>query len=149
MTGFPDDPSTNSANGVARGLVTSFKPVRATDEELLAIIRAEIHDAYLDLDQLVVAGAAASVPLSRGESQKRLIGWTSRLGENPIWDAQLVVRRVSDVWVEDDQGIGTYSINQLALDIDAGTIRLDLNEAASIVFATGGGVDVEIRALTG
>ena len=127
--------------------MTSFKPVRATDEEGLTMISAEIHDAYLDLDQLVVADAAARVPLSRGETRKRLIGWTSRLGEAPTWDAQLVVRRVSEVLVEDDQGIGTYSINQLALDIVDGTLRLDLNEAASVVFATGGGVDVEIEAL--
>lgn len=125
----------------------SFKPVRATDEEGLAIISAEIHDAYLDLDQLVVDGAAASVPLSRGETRRRLIGWTSRLGDDPNWDAQLVVRGASEVLVEDDQGIGTYSINQLALDIDAGAIRIDLNEAASIVFVTVG-VDVEIQALT-
>jgi hypothetical protein len=128
--------------------MTSFKPMRATDEEGLAIIGAEIHDAYFDLDQLVLDGDAASVPLSRVDVRKRLIGWTSRLGENPTWDAQLVVRRVVEVLVEDDQGIGTYSINQLALDIDAGTIRLDLNEAASVVFATGGGVDVEVQALT-
>lgn len=125
----------------------SFKPVRATDREGLAIISAEIHDAYLDLDQLVVDGAAARVPLSRGETRRRLIGWTSRLGDAPTWDAQLVVRGVSEVLVEDDQDIGTYSINQLALDIDAGAVRLDLNEAASIVFLTVD-VDVEIQALT-
>ncbi len=123
-----------------------FHPVKAIGRDGLTNIVDEIHDAYIDLDQLSTSGAVVSVPLSRGQSRKRRIGWTSTLGDNPTWDADLVISGVADVSIEHDQGLGTYTVNRLSLDESTGAVTLDFNEAASLVLRTDG-TGVEIRVM--
>lgn len=124
--------------------VTTWRSVRVRRAGELGAITAEVHDAYVDLDTSTTDAGILTVPRSRGTIERGWVFWKTSLGSGARRDARLVVRGVLGVKIEDDQWIGTYTINHFAWDDEmSAVIRLQLNEGATLVVQADG-VDVEI-----
>lgn len=95
-----------------------------------AAINFEIHDGYFDVAELShdPGKEEVRVPIYRGQWTKRLIGWTGRgpnESETPF--AELVIRRVLQMTVEDNDIAGWVSIKGVAFDEAQTVVRLSGN----------------------
>lgn len=109
----------------------------------LAAISAALHDEYFDVDAIAFNSDAEEVRLLifRGETKKHFIGWSSRPPREPLPPpmAELVIREVMAMSVEDDVRIGWVDFHGITYDEDRGVVRLLSNLPVEIT--------CEVRAL--
>lgn len=119
------DLSAALCRGVRRSLGT------VTGEPDLAAISAAIHDEFFDVDAISSNVDAEEVRLLifRGETKKHLIGWSSRPPREPLPPpmAELVIRRVVGMTVQDDAGIGWVDVQGITYDEAQRVVRVSSN----------------------
>ena len=102
----------------------------------MAAISAAIHDEYFDVDAISFNADAEEVRLLifRGETKKRFVGWSSRPPREhlPPPMAELVIRGVVRMSVEDDAGIGWVDVHGITYDEGRKVVRLSSNVPVEI-----------------
>lgn len=97
----------------------------------MAVISAAMHDEYFDVDAISFNADAEEVRLLifRGETKKHVIGWSSRPPREPLPPpmAELVIRGVVAMSIEDDAGIGWVDVHGITYDGAQSVVRLSSN----------------------
>lgn len=126
-------------NGVERPL-----PHARSHHELNQLVE-HIHDRWFDTEQILVDKSTLQIPfLSRDDGQRIALDPDSG---KPIedFDRVLVVRRVSDVQLEDPSQIGIYMFNTLTYDPSDQVLQFTAEPGGFRIDVHVEEVDVEVR----